>query len=111
MLEAGFPCPGCNAARFRSAVEKAERVHGLVSASDAIFVRWVREPASLASSMFWRALLFFVLCLLLALAASWLLGSLAWHYGLGLGRGMGPGAAAALGPWRDDDPRGRKQAV
>mmetsp|Transcript_4504 Transcript_4504/g.10624 ORF Transcript_4504/g.10624 Transcript_4504/m.10624 type:complete len:547 (+) Transcript_4504:94-1734(+) len=93
MVELGFPCPGCNAAEFRAAVTKAERMHGLVSSADAIFVQWVRDPQAILASTFWQALFFVVLSMLLSFILFLVLGSVLWYYGIG----QGPMSAGALG--------------
>lgn len=92
MLGAGYPCPGCNAAKFHAAVVKAEKMHGLVSDANALFVRWVRDPWSVTWSVFWEALFFLVLALLFALVTCGVLGSFVWYYGIG----KGPSVDAAL---------------
>mmetsp|Transcript_142885 Transcript_142885/g.398077 ORF Transcript_142885/g.398077 Transcript_142885/m.398077 type:complete len:467 (+) Transcript_142885:186-1586(+) len=89
LLEEGYPCPGCNAEKFASAVRKAESTHGLVSAPGAIFVRWVRSPTVAVLGILWQALLFIALSGLIAFCVIGTLGSAAWYYGFGKRRMYG----------------------
>jgi hypothetical protein len=83
MLDGGFPCPDCHLDEFRSAVRKAEALHGLVSAPGALFVRWVRNPLMLEAGGLMKAILFVLLAGAIALLVLYVFASLAWYYGLG----------------------------
>lgn len=83
MLEGGLPCPSCNTEQFRRAVTKAEAMHGLVSANDAVFVRWVANPTSVQFGLLGKAVLFIVVTSILALGIFAVLGWLTWYYGVG----------------------------
>lgn len=83
MLEGGLPCPGCSGDNFRSAVAKAEAMHRLVSARDAVFVRWVQNPTSLQMAMLGWALLYVAVSSLLGLVVFATLGWLTWYRGVG----------------------------
>jgi len=91
MVNGGFPCPDCHVDQFRSAVLKAEAMHGLVSAPGALFVRWVRNPLMLEAGALMKAILFVLLAGLIAFLVLWVLASLAWYYGLGRRSMLAPG--------------------
>jgi len=86
MLEGGYPCPSCTTDQFRKAVVKAEAAFGLVSAEGAVFVRWVKDPASVINGLLFDALAYLMLCAFLGAAVSALIGWLMWYYGVGLRR-------------------------
>lgn len=54
MLNGGMPCVGCNADKFRAAVEKAENLFGFVTASGALHVRWMSDANTFSSSLYWK---------------------------------------------------------
>mmetsp|Transcript_160839 Transcript_160839/g.516226 ORF Transcript_160839/g.516226 Transcript_160839/m.516226 type:complete len:528 (-) Transcript_160839:198-1781(-) len=91
MLDGGYPCPDCNTEQFRKAVIKAEAMHGLVSASGAKFVRFVKDPSSIETGMLLHCIGFVLLCALLGGMAFGAAGWLAWYYGFGI---CGPHGAA-----------------
>lgn len=93
MLDDGFPCPDCNSGHFKRAIEKAEALHGLVSAPGALMVRWVKNPIATELGMLWKAVLFILTCGLLTLAVFAALGTTAWYYGVG--KNFDPCAAIA----------------
>eukprot|EP00933_Yihiella_yeosuensis_P066264 TRINITY_DN7045_c0_g1_i1.p1 TRINITY_DN7045_c0_g1~~TRINITY_DN7045_c0_g1_i1.p1 ORF type:complete len:445 (+),score=64.89 TRINITY_DN7045_c0_g1_i1:193-1527(+) len=83
MLNGGFPCPGCNNDKFRAAVRKAEAEHELVSAQDAIFVRWTNQPKHLKFEQLMGGINFIVLSIVISAFFFFLVGSLLWYYGVG----------------------------
>lgn len=83
MLHGGYPCPSCNNALFALAVSKAEALHGLVSSSDALFVRWVSSASSLEDTYLEKALLFVLVVAIIALLFFFVVGALCWYYGFG----------------------------
>jgi cbb3-type cytochrome oxidase subunit 3 len=83
MLEHGFPSPGANADKFRGAVLKAETMHGLVSAPQAMFVRYVHTPSDVTTPLMVQSVLFLVISVLVGLLVFSILGFIAWYYGVG----------------------------
>jgi len=82
-LNGGFPCPSCNNDKFALAISKAESQYGLVSAPDALLLRWV---ASTSQSKFDAACwaIGSLLCSgLLGGLFLYALGWFAWYYGFG----------------------------
>mmetsp|Transcript_95953 Transcript_95953/g.248490 ORF Transcript_95953/g.248490 Transcript_95953/m.248490 type:complete len:536 (-) Transcript_95953:18-1625(-) len=86
MLGGGYPCPSCNADKFRKAVTKAEAQFGLVSAPGAVFVRWVKEPSGVITSLLIEALAYLAICAFLGALGFAFLGWLTWYYGIGVRR-------------------------
>lgn len=82
-LQGGFPCPSCNVDKFRKAVSKAEAMFGLVSAPDALFVRWVENPGRAKLTCGLWAVGYLVLCMCLGSLFLQGLGFIAWYYGIG----------------------------
>jgi hypothetical protein len=82
-LDGGFPCPSCNQDNFRQAVLKAQAIHGLVSAPDALFVRYVSSPTHLKLLAIVFAISYLLLAALLGSLGISILGYLAWYYGFG----------------------------
>jgi len=91
MLDGGLPCPDCHLDEFRSAVRKAEALHGLVSAPGALFVRWVRNPLKLKAGVLMKAILFILLAGLISFVVLWIFASWAWYYGVGRRSMFAPG--------------------
>lgn len=85
MLEGllGPQCEGCTAEAFRPAVEKAEAIHGFVSAPGALYVRWVQHPGSLKWHYFGRGWAVLFASCVVGFGAIALPGVLIWYYGLG----------------------------
>lgn len=83
MLRGGYPCPSCNNAMFARAVRKAEALHGLVSASEALFVRWVSNATALEDTYLEKALLYVLVVAIIALLFFFVVGALCWYYGVG----------------------------
>jgi len=82
-LAGGFPCPSCNVDSFQKAIAKAESTYGLVSAPDALLVRWVTSISTTkmhAGLVAVGSLLFDMACGSLLL---YVLGLTGWYYGLG----------------------------
>lgn len=90
-MNGGFPCPNCNLDEFRSAIRKAEALHGLVSAPGALFVRWVRNPVMVEAVDLMKAILFIFSVGFIAFVVLWILSYLAWYYGFGRRSMFGPG--------------------
>lgn len=82
-LQGGYPCPSCNVDKFRKAVSKAEAMYGLVSAPDALFVRWVEHPGRAKVICGLWAVGYLVLCICLGSVFLQGLGFIAWYYGIG----------------------------
>eukprot|EP00930_Biecheleria_cincta_P068836 TRINITY_DN56662_c0_g1_i1.p1 TRINITY_DN56662_c0_g1~~TRINITY_DN56662_c0_g1_i1.p1 ORF type:complete len:445 (-),score=67.75 TRINITY_DN56662_c0_g1_i1:33-1367(-) len=82
-LQGGYPCPSCNNDKFRKAVSKAEAMYGLVSAPDALFVRWVESPGRAKLICGLWAVGYLVLCIFLGSIFLQGLGFIAWYYGIG----------------------------
>ncbi|CAK0796008.1 unnamed protein product [Prorocentrum cordatum] len=82
---ARFPCPGCHADMFAAAVAKAEVMHGLTSAPDAMYVRWVSDVSAVELSMLLEAVGFILASNIIGLAALFLLGRACWYWGAGAG--------------------------
>jgi hypothetical protein len=83
MLHGGYPCPSCNNAMFALAVSKAEALHGLVSSSEALFVRWVSNATALEDTYLEKALLYVLVVAIIALVFFFVAGALSWYYGVG----------------------------
>jgi hypothetical protein len=83
MLDGGYPCPGCNAEKFRAAVTKAEAMHGLVSAPGAIYVRWVSDVSAVEFEILLGALTFVLLSAFFGFVSFFILGSTFWYFGIG----------------------------
>jgi len=84
MLGPGYPCPECEAEKFRAAVVKAEAAHGLVSADGARFVRWVKDPSATVRSMLFSCLGFVLAVSAVAAIVLSPAGWLLWYYGVGV---------------------------
>mmetsp|Transcript_13183 Transcript_13183/g.35014 ORF Transcript_13183/g.35014 Transcript_13183/m.35014 type:complete len:113 (-) Transcript_13183:55-393(-) len=97
MLDRGFPCPGCHADMFAAAVAKAEVMHGLTSAPDAMYVRWVSDVSAVELSMLLEAVGFILASNIIGLAALFLLGRACWYWGAGAGA-RGPECLPLLDP-------------
>jgi len=96
MLDNGFPCPGCNAEYFREAIVKAENEHKLVSAPQALFVRWMKDPRHMVAHFLMQALLYLVFTVILSYPVFFALGFLAWYGGLGKRKGMVPSLSVSF---------------
>lgn len=83
MLDGGYPCPGCNADKFRAAVAKAEAMHGLVSAPGAMYVRWVSDVSAVEFEILLGALTFVILSGFFGFFSFFILGSVFWYFGFG----------------------------
>jgi len=75
MLERGYPCPGCNAEYFEAAVHKAEAAHRLVSAPNAVYMRWVENPRGVHRHLMNRTLF---ICIVGALILLLILFPVGW---------------------------------
>lgn len=82
-LAGGFPCPSCNVASFQKAIAKAEATYGLVSAPDALLVRWVEHASSTKMHAGVWAIGYLLICMVFGSVFLSMLGSTAWYYGLG----------------------------
>jgi hypothetical protein len=82
-LDGGFPCPSCNQDNFRQAVLKAQAIHGVVSAPDAIFVRYVSSPTNVKLLAIFFAVGYLLLTAFLGSICMSILGYLSWYYGFG----------------------------
>jgi len=85
MLSGGYPCPDCNTEEFGKAIKKAEAAHGLVSASGALTVRWVSNADTVEYSLAWRAILYILLCVVVAYPVSFGIAWILWFKGIGKG--------------------------
>lgn len=90
MLNHGFPCPDCNVGQFEKAIVKAQALHGLVSAPGFLFVRWVASAQTTRTVGLLQGVLYFLMSLVFAFFTCFLLGSLAWYYGIGKSIGSQP---------------------
>jgi hypothetical protein len=75
----------------RTAIAKAEALHGLVSAAGALSVRWVDNPDSVEWQLAWRAVGYVFLCVLLGFPAFFGVAWLLWYKGIGRGQRPGEG--------------------
>jgi len=82
-LDGGFPCPSCNVEDFRTAVAKAESAHDLASGTDAIFVRWVKNPGNISWWAGWHAVWFLITMAIVSFPLLGGAGFAAWYYGWG----------------------------
>eukprot|EP00927_Polykrikos_kofoidii_P010906 TRINITY_DN14602_c0_g1_i1.p1 TRINITY_DN14602_c0_g1~~TRINITY_DN14602_c0_g1_i1.p1 ORF type:complete len:505 (-),score=62.26 TRINITY_DN14602_c0_g1_i1:90-1472(-) len=105
MIDYGFPCPGCNEEQLRGAIKKAETIHGVVSAKDALFVRWVKDSSSVTTNALVMSLLFLVIALTLGFFACFIVGGILWYTGFGNSAGSAVRQAILTGkgfgklPW------------
>jgi len=79
----GYPCPSCNVETFQKAIAKAESTFGLVSAPDALLVRWVASANKVKFQAGGMAVAYLLLCMLIGSGFLFVLGWLSWYYGFG----------------------------
>jgi hypothetical protein len=67
--------------KFELAVKKAEALHGLVSAEQHLFVRWVTDPSSIEIGLLGEGLLFIALSTFVGFLVFLAIGYLVWYFG------------------------------
>jgi len=82
-LGGGYPCPSCNVETFQKAIAKAEATYGLVSAPDALLIRWVTNTNKVKFQAAGWAIGYLLLCSLMGSGFLFILGWMSWYYGLG----------------------------
>lgn len=105
-LGGGYPCPSCNVDKFRKARQKAEAMYNLVSAPEALMVRWVVSPGRAKLTCGLWAVGYLVLCVCLGAIFLQGLGFIAWYYGIGR-RAPNGGVGMSYG-FQDGDARAKR---
>eukprot|EP00913_Durusdinium_trenchii_P000732 g683.t1 len=82
-LGGGYPCPSCNVESFQKAIAKAEATYGLVSAPDALMVRWVASASKTKFQGGVLAIAYLLICVVVGSAMLFVLGWFSWYYGIG----------------------------